>query len=245
MPVKIHVYSLCWNEVRMLPHYIAHYESIADHFFIRDHRSSDGSYELLAGRPDVTIERFTPRNQNSFVLSALDVYDDAWKQSRGRADWVIVCNIDEFLYHANLPAYLASAESDGVTAIRAVGYQMVSEVFPTPAVPLTDQVRCGVRWRPMDKLAIFDPNAIEDINYAVGRHDADPVGRVAFPQRAEVMLLHFKYLGLDYLRRRHAELAPRLGRIDVERDWGHKYRWSAMQLEADFEHVRRSAKPVI
>ena len=40
------------------------------------------------------------------------------------------------------------------------------------------------------KLTLFDPSAITEIDYGVGRHDAGPTGRVIAPANDELLLLH-------------------------------------------------------
>ena len=42
----------------------------------------------------------------------------------------------------------------------------------------------------MDKPQIFNPNAIQEINFTPGRHNAYPTGNVVKPQENEVLLLH-------------------------------------------------------
>jgi len=44
------------------------------------------------------------------VESARDFYNHAWKESRGAADWVIVVNVDELVYHSSPREVLAVSE---------------------------------------------------------------------------------------------------------------------------------------
>ena len=44
----IHLYTLCWNDRRMLPHFFRHYSFLVDRFFVFDNGSTDGSLQLLA-----------------------------------------------------------------------------------------------------------------------------------------------------------------------------------------------------
>ena len=91
------------------------------------------------------------------------------------------------------------------------------------------------------KIGIFDPLAIAEINYAVGRHTSDPAGRICVPNRDELLLLHYKYMGFQQTHRRHEELRGRLGSVDIQLGWGHKYSWSAEELRADWdEHLCRA-----
>jgi hypothetical protein len=89
------------------------------------------------------------------------------------------------------------------------------------------------------------PNAIEEINYQIGRHFAAPVGRIAFPADREVMLLHYKQLGLEYLLWRSQALKDRTTALDRERGWGAHYYRPADQIGLEFEMMFRSAEYVI
>jgi len=242
--MKIHIHSLCWNEARMLPYYMRHYQPIAEKIFIYDDSSTDDSLDILKGYSNVVIEKFENIG-DSFVSNAQTFSNECWKTSRGKADWVIVCNIDEHLYHKDLVAYLQYCSTQGITAIPAQGYQMISEHFPIVDGRLCDSVLQGMPWEEMSKLLIFNPNAIEEINYEVGRHKALPTGAVTYPETTEVKLLHYKYLGLDYLITRHAELRTGLKSVDIEKRWGYQYLWNQDETVEEFNSVKERAVDVM
>jgi hypothetical protein len=241
---RVHVYAVCWNDMPMLPYFLRHYRCLDARFLLFDDGSTDGSLEYLRAQHDVEVAPFE-RDGRSFELSALALYDEVWKRSRDRADWVVMCDVDEHVHHADLAGYLDRSKHEGVTAIEAVGYQMVTDSFPETERRLCDDFVHGARWEQMDKLAIFDPSAIRAINYVAGRHAARPKGRVVFPPVREVKLLHYRYLGLEYVRRRNSELGPRLGPVDLKKNFGHKYRWDDETLRADFEGFASAAEPVV
>jgi hypothetical protein len=242
--LKIHVYALCWNEERMLPYFFRHYDEIADHYFIFDNGSTDRSLEILHAHPKVTVGNFRVGG-DSFVQAALDKYNEFWKQSRGAADWVIICNVDEHLYHADLRGYLKRCRARGATLIIPDGYEMCSDEFPEADKPLYQIVKQGMRLPAWDKLQIFNPNKLAEINFTPGRHTADPQGEVVIPERREVKLLHYKYLGLQYLIPRYAELKTGLRAKDIESGWGIQYLWEERKTVEEFERVRKAAGPVI
>lgn len=240
----IHLYALCWNEAHMLPYFFRHYDSIVDRYFIFDNHSTDGSPELLRDHPRVTFEEID-FDGPSFVKAAQEFNNSCWKQSRGTADWAIVCNIDEHLYHTDLTGYLADCQRRRISLIRPKGYEMVSETFPTGGQLLCEQVRTGMRSRQMDKPQLFAPDQIDDINFLPGRHRARPVGSVRSPLNRPVKLLHYKYLGVTYMSERSSELRDRLRKDDIRNRWGHKYLWGEKQKVSDFERVRRAAVQII
>ena len=243
--MRIDLYSLCRNEVHFLPFFFRHYDPLVNRYVIFDDGSTDGTREMLRAHPKVDLRSFRRADPDSFVESERELFEECWKESRGRADWVLLVNLDEFLYHRDLRTYLERGRADGVTVIPATGYQMVSSRFPEAGEPLTTQVRTGVRWSQMDKTCVFDPDRVEQPGYGPGRHTADPRGEIRLPEMQELSLLHYKYLGADYLIRRLNHLRPGFGPGDRARNFGHKYFWSREETVADFEAVRSSAREIL
>jgi hypothetical protein len=175
----------------------------------------------------------------------MEELNHCWKESRGRADWVMICDIDEHLYHhKQLRGYLEQCKSNGVTIINPVGVEMVSSEFPPADAILSETVRQCVRAFTLDKMAVFDPNAIEEINYSAGRHVASPTGRLVFPPKREVKILHYKYLGLDYLVSRSADLSSRKTDFDRARGWGAHDQRSPDEFRLHFEELSRGTEDI-
>ena len=235
----VHLHTVSHNDSRMLGFFFRHYEPWVDHFFICDDASNDGTREQLAAHPKVTVTNLERTNSESWVLSAKEIYNSSWKQSRSAADWVVVTNIDEHFYHPQIRRYLEDCTSRSITAIPSLGYQMVSEEFPPPHAVLTRDCPYGAPWENMSKLGIFNPRMIEEINFTEGRHRAAPTGTVVLPATDAVLNLHYKYLGGRYLCTRHSELSTRYRSLDIAHGWGHKYFWSEEQLYGDMQEVLR------
>jgi hypothetical protein len=243
LPQEIHLYAMCHNEAKMLPFFFRHYTGLVDKFFIFDNGSTDGSLELLAGDERVKINEFII-NGDSFVDEARILCDRHWKNSRIEAHWAIIVEVDEHLFHPDLISYLKDCSAKGITAIKALGYDMVCEAFPTDGWRLSDKVTSGFRARWMDKLAIIDPNAIEETNFEVGRHAARPTGRVVPEDRRQVTLLHYKSLGSDYVNQRNQILAKGLRPRDLSNNWGFHYLKTADAVVAEIEDRLATARRV-
>jgi hypothetical protein len=200
----VHLYAPCWNEERMIPFFLRHYEYLVDRIFIHDDGSSDRSRDLLTAHPKVSWECLgLPSNDGTrHSGELLGYYDEVWKRSRGVADWVILCNIDELFHHADPRGYLERCRAEGVTLIPSEGWDMVRWRFPAPDADLVRDVGRGVRKMRMDKVFAFDPDAIQETRFSRGRHRALPHGRIVYPSRYEVRLLHYRFLGFrQYLGR--------------------------------------------
>ena len=242
--ITVHLHALCWNEERLLPYFFRHYDDIVDRYYVYDHGSTDRSVELLTNHRNVVLGRFEMAG-GSFLRAATEHYNSCWKQSRGAADWVFVVNVDEHLYHPRLRAYLRECTRLGVSVIVPEGYNMVSDTFPTSLKPLWTSIRHGARDQIWDKPQFFDPNKIEDINFKEGRHSADPRGDVVYPRTTRTKLLHFKYLGADYLVRRHAELRSVFPAEDLAQGFGYQYLWSEQRNVEELERARAQAVLVV
>jgi len=238
----IHLYCMCWNDERMLPHFFRHYDPIVDRYFVFESGSTDRSMALLEKHGRVSVSDFDISG-DSFVEAARQLCDTVWQNSL--ADWVIIVDIDEHLYHPNLPGYLERCSSQGVTAIEACGYEMVSDHFPSSASkPLCELVTNGVRSAGHDKLCILNPREVTATNYGSGRHEAQPTGEVVWPPCKEVLLLHYKQLGVDYAIARSAELGQRLRARDLEERWGVQWTWNAAEVAAKWQELQAAAGPV-
>jgi Glycosyl transferase family 2 len=240
---RIHLYCLCWNDARMLPFFFRHYDPVVDRYVILDNGSTDRSLQLLEEHPKVTVRHFDVSG-DSFVEEEQRLSDTVWHESRGIADWVIVVDIDEHVFHPDLAGYLRRCTESEVTALRAIGYEMVADEFPEAQLPLVESVPLGVRSAGHDKLCIFNPDAVTQTCYAPGRHLAEPTGTVSWPEHPEILLLHYKQLGVDYAIRRSAELRLGLGPGDVEQGWGRQYLWSPAEIADKWSEMRAAAAPV-
>jgi len=242
--VKVDLYTIVWNEEEMLPFFFRHYDSLVDRYVIYDDGSADNTLEILAAHDRVEVRPFVRIHPDSYVLSAQSLHNSVWKESRGRADWVIITAVDEHLYHpAGLEKYLRIAACRGITAVPALAFQMVTKVFPFKEERLARTRRYGFPLDFYNKLSVFNPNAIAETRYRTGRHRATPKGHVRYPKQDELLLLHYKFLGLSYLLRRYALLSGGLGPRDKAL---YRFQYDAphLKLEAEFAQLLRTAVDV-
>jgi hypothetical protein len=240
--MTIHLYAICWNEMRLIDFFFRHYEDFVDCFVFFDDGSTDGTLEYLHKKPNVEVRPFPRTDPDSFVFSQQALQNTCWKESRGVADWVIVTAIDEHLYHPSLVRYLADCKREGVTCIPALGFQMVSAEFPRAGEHLARTRSWGAPDEEFNKLRLFDPDAVAETNFVPGGHRSEVEGRCVFPKRDELMLLHYKYLGTEYVRARDPALGQRLGAADREQNFGFQYFYSDAQYRE--LHAERLARAI-
>jgi glycosyltransferase involved in cell wall biosynthesis len=240
----VHVYALCWNEEKILPYFLRHYGRIASKIVIYDNESTDRSVEIIRSYPNTEVISYhTGGKLNDFKY--LEIKNNVWKRSRGGADWVIVVDMDEFLYHPDLAGCLKSYRQKGITISVPVGYEMISDAFPKTGGMIYDEAKLGVQYNTFDKMVLFDPNAIFEINYAPGCHKAAPKGILNFDSNRELKLLHFNLMGLDHLLERYASRKARLSEHQIKHGIGVHYLLPKDQIINWFNERRKSVTRVI
>lgn len=174
------IYSLSYNCVDMVPHFLHHHRN-ADRIVVYDNGSTDNTTELLSKDPKVEIRSYAHATGNTLRDDIHGhIKNNCWKEAKGKAEWVVVTDFDEFLYHPQLDAKLAQYKREGVTVPLVTAYEMVGPKFPAGPPFLTDVIKVGRRNDYYSKLVIFDPNKVEEISYAAGGHNAKPVGEIKY-----------------------------------------------------------------
>jgi FkbM family methyltransferase len=229
--MRFHVYAINWNEDRLLPAFFKHY-SQADHIYILDNNSTDRSHAIIKEHSATVIPFDTSGTLNDNVHKKLK--NTVWKQSRGVVDFVVVQDLDEFLHFPKFPndiaAGLAYLKENNFTLSISTGYQMFCtdeefKLFSRYSQSITSFITGGCV-EPMkgwyDKCLVFNPNEIEEINYDVGAHKCEPTGNIRIDRR-ETLLLHYKYIGAEYLIDRYKLIRNRMGDENRRNGFGGQY----------------------
>lgn len=198
--MRIHVYTVCHNEEILLPYFLRHYGSFAERVIVFDGESTDQSREIISSHPRACLVRSSENpfdNGLQFSEQALmDIRNNAYKGSRGKADWIIVCDVDEFVYHPGILELLANYSENGITLPKVQGFEMVSTAPPSGAGQIYDQIRFGFEAPLYSKHAVFHPDM--EINYDYGCHKCSPAGNVKESPQVELKLLHYRLLGKSF-----------------------------------------------
>jgi glycosyltransferase involved in cell wall biosynthesis len=122
-PGDILLFATLRNEATRLPHFLDHYRRLGvSHFLVVDNASIDGSAELLAAEPDVSLWRTAARYRASrFGLDWL-----TWLMLRhGSGHWCLTVDADELLIYPDwetraLPKLTGWLDAQGVPAMAAL-----------------------------------------------------------------------------------------------------------------------------
>lgn len=207
--MKIHAHIIAWNEERILPFTLDHYSQFCDKIYIYDNMSTDSSDKIYKKYDKVSVIKWKNPDGLYNELQQVNIRNTAYKNSRKKgADWVIVCDCDELLYHPDLINKLEEYKKEGITVPKIDGHDMYSDDFPTyDGELITDKIKIGSEvYDVMSKNIIFDPKL--DIQFGIGSHSFKDMNGT-FSKEPELKLLHYKFLGKKYVLWRYEMLAKR------------------------------------
>jgi glycosyltransferase involved in cell wall biosynthesis len=237
--MKIHLFAMCWNEAGLLPYFLRHYAPLCERIVIYDDGSDDGSQDIIRRHPQCELRDCSG---GAFTQDKLLGIRKTWKESKGIADWVICCDIDEFLWHPDIPSYLNRC---GVTVPKVQGFQMVADSFPTEGRPLPELINRGVPNGNYSKRIIFRPDAIDDMDYDPGCHHCHPKGNYTEEKLdGELRLLHYKWLGMEHILARNKAMDSRQNDSERKKGHGNEYRESAVQVRKYYDFLMAYATKV-
>ena len=220
----IDAYIICWNEEKIIRHTLNHYAGFCRQITLLNNFSTDSTVALAHKYyPSVKVIDYDTNNETRDDILQ-EIKNNCWKQST--ADYVIVCDTDEFLYAGDMRRQLEMLYEHNVALPLVMGYNMGSETFPDNFdIPIYEQVKYGVRERLFDKQIIFSPRYVAEINYALGCHECRPILKEEKMRdlAIEFKLLHFKYLGKEYLYEKHEAYANRLSLFNIRTSVGSHY----------------------
>jgi hypothetical protein len=235
--MRIHAFAICYNEEALLPYYLRHYSAFCDKITIYDNQSTDRSVEICKANPKVEVISYDTGNEIRDDIY-LQIKNNCWKNCG--ADWVIVGDIDELVYHPQLREVLGKTIA---TAFAPALFNMFSKKFPTTDGQIWEEVKRGLQGGA--KLNLFRPADIQEINYQPGCHEAHPVGRIVRDDSLNIKTLHMKYLGKEYYMERTRMSNSRLSAVNKRYGWGHHYQKSAEELSRTFDEQYKEAQKVI
>ena len=204
--MRIVAYTICWNEERMLPFYLRHYGKFCDKMVVYDNQSTDSSRDVVRAFPNTELREFDSGGVIDERLY-LGIKNEAYKEERGKADFVIVGDVDEFLYSVDILLILHKMKRKKETVLTTQGVEMVADVFPVDdGRQIWQIVIQGVQDNNFSKRICFSPDV--DINYYFGAHRCYPAGKVRMSNVC-VYVLHYKWMGQKYVQERYVAYRSR------------------------------------
>jgi len=209
--MKIRIVSVCYNEREMLPFYLRHYASFADEIHLYDDNSDDGTRAIAACCPIVRLLKwpFTSGLIDDCMMALWQLtMADARKDG---VDWIIMPDIDEILYsRCGIRQTCLYADEKGYQVIASEGWNMTGDGLPKDdgKSQIYELLQTGVRAPVYSKSIIVNPKV--KVQWNRGRHALENCNPRVSP-KPMVKLLHYRYLGLEYTKRRNARNYARVG----------------------------------
>jgi len=240
---SILVLTVCRDEEKMIPFFLRHYERFADKILVFDGGSTDKSLELLKASTKVEIISVPAEKMDETQL--IHFRNEGWKPHRYDFDWVIVVDVDEFIWHPDIKKKLEEFRRARITVPSIIGYQMVSNTFPdNQLMQLYDAIRTGYPDpEHLNKLSVFNPKFV-DINYEYGCHKAHPSGSINMSSES-LKLLHYKYAGYAEFIERNKRMAARISEENKKKNLAFHYARDAEMPIGDFRALQLKAKIVV
>ena len=225
----ITVYTICWNEIFLLPHFFEHYKW-ANKIVVYDNGSDDDSQEFVKAQPKGELRFYDTQNtQDNQVMRG--VKNNCWKGDT--SDWVVVCDMDEFLIgHEKLEKYLGE-----ICVFNCKQWEMIYKEVPADFKTNGFKVHSK---RHAYKGICFSPK-IEEINYGLGAHHCQPIPNNVIKNVLE--LNHYSCLSEDYLVNRWKRYAPRIGENDLKRELTTNYLWEEEKIRNYYKRLLCLAQP--
>lgn len=224
--MKIWIFTICHNEAEIAPWFLRHYGTFADRILVWDDNSTDGTREILRAHPSVTLFDWpyeTGLFEDKNLHHAYDVYPSAtWK-----AEWCMWVDMDEFIYHPRIREVLYygfDPVSDPERVKTFTSYSRVPDVFTTSGfnmlgdgLPVNgydhkqiwEHNPMGVAAPSYSKPVVFRPYV--KMRWIRGKHALEGVTPLGHDQPPQLKLLHYRYLGAEYTRRKNAKNFNRCG----------------------------------
>jgi glycosyltransferase involved in cell wall biosynthesis len=227
--MTIDVFSVCYNEEIILPYFLKHYKKFVRNITIYDNMSTDNSVNIM-NEYGVNIIPFD--TQDRFEESVLmNIRNTCWKGSD--ADWVIICDTDELIYHENIMEVLTNTHANHIVT---EGYEMMSETLPTTEGQIYEELKFGYFKPDYSKPCLFKPSEVTDINFTPGCHTADPTGpNIISIKDSGIKLLHYKYLNREVLIKKYEHYKVRQSEEMIRNGWGHYQLWGAIAINSQFD----------
>lgn len=230
--MKITLYFINWNDSFYLPFIKEHYGKFCQRIVMYDNHSTDGSQELAKslGFEVVTFGYANRLDDQDY----LNVKNHCWKECRTpelHADYVIVCDADEFLCRDENFEIKGSAPT-----VR--GFNMISESLPEKSIL---EINTGEYSENYSKQVIFDPNRIEEISFVHGCHRNNIIGDIT--KEVDLNLFHYRQIGgVQRMIDRHSEYKKRMSAFNRKHGMGIHYLHEDEQKKIEWEMLKSTAK---
>jgi hypothetical protein len=228
-----------------LPFTLDYYSSFCDKIIIYDNESTDSSDTIFKRYEKVSVVKWKSNKINE--LNYLQIKNNAYKNSReDKVDYVIVCDMDELLYHPDLIGFINNQPFTDYFTPR--GYHMVSDEIPTDYTKqIYEIIQNGLYDHNYCKNILFKRENVIETNYEPGAHQSNFKGTKGLINCnvEDLKLLHYKWLSPEYIVDKHIHYNERRSQHSKKRGWGSHYSLSRETMIQDFNNLKNKCTKII
>lgn len=216
----LEIFTVCWNEEKILPDFIKWYRSRVPGCLITvyDNESDDRTFEIALDNECKVI----PFNTGGYMdeQTLMNIRNNCWKQSK--AKWCLVVDCDELVDVDDLilePAALLNGICDNI--FQCEGYEMFGTEQDT-----IDTLTQGCKSAGYCKPVLFRPDCFKEINLAPGSHSCNPIPKEGFTIKLGVGypdMYHTKWRSWTNGIERARLLAKRRSEHSAKMGWNFHY----------------------
>lgn len=235
--MKIDLHMIAWNEQKLIPFVLRYYKKICDQIYVYDNYSTDETPQIAREFGAHVTQFGIPGKLDD--LEYLKIKNNCWKKSE--ADYVIVCDTDEVLWHDMLLLGLRTARMKGATMFDTIGFNIYSKNWPKLNLL---ELNTGVYADGYSKNIIFDPSAIREMNYNPGAHRCKPMGNIVV-SNFNPYVLHYRNIGpFDDILNRRKTYQSRMSHMNKVKGYGSHYTWTEAKIRKEYDEKMLKSKPL-
>ena len=238
--VTVDVFTLGYNEEKILPHFIHHYKTFCRNITFFNNMSTDSSVKICIDSGvtviDTGLDEFNDI-ANVQIKHASYVNSDA--------DFVIVVDTDELVYHPDIVNLLEGYKEDGVTLHKIKGYTMVTDSGYPEVGKLTQMVTKGIPSINYAKRCILNPKL--RVRWGPGCHQLLSIDReYKESDQQDLSLLHYKFMDRKEIHDKKISYAKRMSNLNKMHGLSSHYNnYDYDETEKWFDdHIKKSIKVI-
>ena len=215
---------------------------------VYDNGSTDGSVEYLKQFDWIEVKHFDTEGMNDAIQR--DIKNNCWKESIGKCDFVIVCDMDEVLYSKNLESELQYMKDNQYNVLGTPWYALCGDEMPkySDNLLLHEIVKKVYKqdinrdYKDIGKFMLFDPNIITDMRFDVGCHRSFPLPELKLYKSNKIFAIHFdKGFGCEYNIKRKKIMNNRLSEVNKKNKWCFEYGFTEEEIIKDYKEKQNKA----